>query len=91
MQKVQSMPNPNGQHEQKDQRGHRKGKAYLLVQEPPGAIGRTGSFPAQDTGEHEHEQNKVADKCGDGTDSDVRDMIDRTTAISPVPAGCGYD
>jgi hypothetical protein len=68
-----------------------KGKAYLPVQEPPGATALTGTFPAQDTGKHERKQNEIADKCGDDTDSDVHDLTKHATASSPVPAGCGYN
>jgi hypothetical protein len=68
------------------------GKAYLLVHEPQDAIPLVDSFPAKDTGDHEHEQNEIVDKCGEDTDSDVRDMIKHTLAggiIDPVPANCG--
>jgi hypothetical protein len=54
------MPNPNGQHEQHDHQSdlcpvRGMGKAYLLVQKPPGAALVMDSFPAQDTGDHERE------------------------------------
>jgi hypothetical protein len=48
-----------------------------------------GSLPAQDTGDHEREQNEIAAKRGEDTDSGVRDIIKHTAAISPMPVGCG--
>jgi hypothetical protein len=50
------------------------GKTYLLIHEPQDAIlllDSFESFPAKDTGDHEYEQNKIVDKCGEDTDSDA--------------------
>jgi len=65
------------------------GRAYLLVQKTPGATTAMDSSPAQDTGDHEREQNEIADKRGDDTDSGAQDISKHTMAItSQVPARC---
>ena len=66
------------------------GKAYLGVQDPPDATALPGSFPAQDTHEHEHKKREIGDESGEDRDSDVQEMMLFTSEANPLRAVRGH-
>jgi hypothetical protein len=86
------MPTPDGQYEPqyRIKAAVTQGKAYLCVQEPPEAAAITGSFPAQDTNEHEHEEYEIRDECAEDRNSVVQAMINLAKGTNPMSAKRGH-
>jgi hypothetical protein len=64
-------------------------KAYLRVQEPPGAKLLTGFFPAQDADELENKKYEVRREFGEDRGFGVHEMVNLTNIPSPAPARYG--
>src|SRR5712671_3507763 len=62
----------------------------LRAYEPPDPTLHTTAVPAQDTSEHECQENKIRDKCREKKDTGTRTTGSQANATNPVPGKCDY-